>query len=132
MIVIDASALAAIVLREPTWRELVRYLRRAVSVDYVVKEVANAIWRATYVRKILSIDDARYTLSILYKLVNTNIELYPELDLVPQAMEIAFSKGIALYDALYIALAIDRRIPLLSLDEKQRRVARELGSEVLP
>ncbi len=45
MIVIDASALAAYVLREEGFEEILSYLRRycAISVELALKEVANAI-----------------------------------------------------------------------------------------
>jgi predicted nucleic acid-binding protein len=41
-------------------------------------------------------------------------------------------KGISIYDALYIALAISKNMPLLTLDEKQKNVALELSAKVLP
>ena len=46
MIVVDASLLAAFVLGEPGWERLASYVRGSCSVDHVVKEVANAIWKS--------------------------------------------------------------------------------------
>ena len=46
MIVIGASALAKHLLREEDWGSIEKYLVRAVySVDLIVKEVTNAIWK---------------------------------------------------------------------------------------
>jgi predicted nucleic acid-binding protein len=50
VIVVDASALSAFVLREEGWRNLAGYLANAVAPDYVAKEVANAVWRAARTR----------------------------------------------------------------------------------
>ncbi len=132
MIVVDASALAAFILKEEGWEELARYLRRCVSVDHVVKEVANAIWRAFYLRKRMSLDEARYALRLLLKLVERSVEIYPEIRYLEKAFAISVEHGITVYDALYIALAKDRNLPLLTLDEKQRCIAKTLGIAVLP
>ena len=43
---VDASALSAFLLREEGWRDLSGYLACAVAPDHVVKEVANAVWKA--------------------------------------------------------------------------------------
>ncbi|WP_252900442.1 hypothetical protein [Vulcanisaeta sp. JCM 14467] len=46
MIVIDASALTAFILKEPGWQSLSKYIMNSVSVDHIIKEVMNAIWKA--------------------------------------------------------------------------------------
>jgi len=46
VIVIDASALTKFVLKEEGWEEVTPYLKTgATSIDLVVKEVANAVWK---------------------------------------------------------------------------------------
>lgn len=47
-------------------------------------------------------------------------------------MERSSKPGVTVYDALYIALAQERGIPLLTLDEKQRKIAGDLGLTVKP
>lgn len=44
--VVDASALVVFLLKEPGWRELGNHLVNAVSLDMVVKEATNIIWKA--------------------------------------------------------------------------------------
>ncbi len=54
MIVIDASALTKYVLHEEGWEAVSTYIKGAkplYSVDHFVKEVGNAIWRYSYLRK---------------------------------------------------------------------------------
>lgn len=43
VIVVDASALAAFLLKEPGWERLARYIEHSISVDMAAKEVANTI-----------------------------------------------------------------------------------------
>jgi len=127
VIVVDASALTAFILREEGWRDIARYIVRCISVDHIVKEVANAIWRATYLRKLISIKEAFKAYSILMQLVDRNIVLYPEVRYLQKALEISLKYGVTVYDALYIALALEERKPLLTLDSRQREVAKALG-----
>ena len=49
-----------------------------------------------------------------------------------KAFNIALEKGISMYDALYIALAVDKKMPLLTLNRKQKNTALKLSVEVLP
>jgi len=127
VIVVDASALTAFILREEGWRSIARYIVRCISVDHIVKEVVNAIWRATYLRKLISIEEAFKAYSILMQLVDRNIILYPEAKYLQKALEISLRYGITVYDALYIALALEERKPLLTLDSRQSEVAKALG-----
>jgi len=132
VIVIDASALTAFILREEKWSELSSYMYRAVSVDNVVKEVSNAIWKAFYIRKYLSAEDAFSALEVLKMLVGKNLILYQSFNYLAKAFDISIEHGITLYDSVYIALALSEGAQLLTLDEKQANVAKSLGIRVLP
>ena len=70
--------------------------------------------------------------NLLRKMVGKNVLLKPELDYLDKALEIALSWGITVYDTLYLALALEKNLPILSLDDKQRRVAKNLGLMVKP
>ena len=59
-------------------------MRESISVDHVIKEVGNAIWKA-YVRELMEI--------------NVNVER--EEEYLIEAFEIAVENNITLYDALY-------------------------------
>ena len=132
MIVVDASALSAFILREEGWEELARYLVRSLSVDHVVEEVANTIWKAACVRKVLTVDEALKAFKILLMMVGKNLVLHSELKYLSMAMNISLKHSITIYDSLYIAQAIMENTSLLTLDEKQRRVAKALGVNTLP
>jgi predicted nucleic acid-binding protein len=61
-----------------------------------------------------------------------NITLEPEVKYIDKAFNIALEKEISIYDALYIALAVDKKMPLLTLNKKQKNAALKLSVEVLP
>jgi len=132
VIVVDASALSAFILREEGWEELARYMVRSLSVDHVVKEVANTIWKASCVRKVLTVNEALKAFKILLMMVGKNLVLHSELKYLSMAMNISLKHSITIYDSLYIAQAIMENTSLLTLDEKQRRVAKALGVNTLP
>jgi predicted nucleic acid-binding protein len=132
VIVIDASALVALFLREEDWENLKHYMEIGFSVDHVVKEFYNAVWRAAYLLKTLDYESARKVLELFNSYIENNLILEPEEKYIDKALSIALEKGISVYDSLYIALALDKKTPLLTLDEKQRDAALKLGVKVLP
>jgi len=72
--VIDAPSLAKYVLREAGWREVRRALEEeTVSVDHVLKEVANAIWKKAVILKLESVEAAWRRLHVLLKLVEERV-----------------------------------------------------------
>ncbi len=131
MIVIDASALAAFLLKEPIWKELAEYLKYAVSIDHIVKEVANTIWKAHMLRRIIDANNAIRLYRILLSMMDVNILIEAENKYMDEAFKIALKHNITVYDALYIALAKRKNLPLLTLDKKQARIAKKLGIHVV-
>jgi predicted nucleic acid-binding protein len=123
VIVVDASAVIAFLLREEGWEALVPYMKQTISVDHVVKEFYNAVWKATYLKKTLDRESARSVIKLFSTYLKKNVVLVPEAKHIDEAFNIALEKGVPIYDALYIALAIGERAPSLALDEKQRSAA---------
>jgi len=131
VIVVDASALSAFILKEPGWRALSEYLINSISIDHVTKEVANAIWKAC-IGGIIGAEQARRLYRIMRSMIGVNVVLEPQEKYLDMALEIALEHKVTIYDALYIALAKEGNMPLLTLDEKQAQVARKLNITVLP
>jgi len=132
VIVVDASALATFILKEPGWKVMIEYIKYCISVDHILKEVSNAIWKAHTVRGIIDDSIAKELYNLLKSLVGINLILEPEEKYLDRAYQIALKSGITVYDALYVALALERKLPLLSLDNRQRNVAKLYGLTCLP
>ena len=110
MIVIDASALAKFILREENWGKVYEILStEVISVDHVVKEDANTIWKhySIYsIYKACSLDVAIKRFQLLKKIIDEElVSLESELKYLDKAFEIATQNNIPVYDALYIAQA---------------------------
>jgi predicted nucleic acid-binding protein len=100
-------------------------------VDLAVKEVLNTIWRDYYVRRTISLDTAMRLQQVLSSMTGINILVEPEDKYISRAFEIALKTGTTVYDALYIALAVEKNTPLVTLDEKQAKAAETLGVKTI-
>jgi predicted nucleic acid-binding protein len=133
VIVIDASTLAKFILREENWERVYEVLsKETISVDHVVKEVANAIWKHYSIYKACSLDVAVKRFQLLRKIIDEElVSLESELKYLDKAFEIATQNDISVYDALYIAQAITRSIPLATSDKRQADIAEKIKVQVV-
>ncbi len=131
MIVIDASALVAIVLKEKGWEDLLDRSDIFVSVDLILKEATNAILSAVPSNR-LSRSDGVKVYMILKELFEGNILVKPQSNYLDHAFELALKHKITIYDSIYVAQASQESLPLLTLDKKQAIAARAEGVEILP
>jgi len=122
VIVIDASALTAIILKEEGWESLLDVSDLFLSVDLLQKETANAIWAASLSGRI-SEENAKEAFSLLREFIEHNVILKPQARYLDKAFEIALKHRITVYDSIYVALSIEEASPLLTLDSDQAKVA---------
>ena len=121
---IDTSALAKLLLKEEGWEKVLGHLKEgAVSVDLIVKEAANVVWRRTGG----DIKKAEPMLEALKELAEKVIRTEDERTHLDEAVRIAFNHNITVYDALYVALAKTLKTPLITSDLKQAKIAEKLG-----
>jgi len=126
VIVIDASASTAIILKEEGWEDLLEISDLFLSIDLLLKETANAIWAASLSGRI-SKENAREAFLLLKEFLEHNVILRPQARYVDRAFELALKHRITIYDSMYIALSIEEASPLLTLDSRQARAARAEG-----
>ena len=116
MIVIDASALAKVVLQEEGW-ESVPLTSKTATLDYALIETLNAIWKAV-VQKRLDKEDAKERTEAL-KYFGKSLLLFEARNYLKRGLEIALGEKITVYDALYIALAEELRAEFYTSDVRQ-------------
>jgi len=126
-IVIDTSAILAVVGEQPEKAGLVRLTRGAILVApaSVHWEVGNAL-SAMFKRRAVGIKEA-------FQLLDAYTEIPIRMAEVglKQAVELSGRWNIYAYDAYVLACAINQRAPLLTLDSGLRERARELKLDVL-
>jgi predicted nucleic acid-binding protein len=128
--VVDASVVAKWVLPgEPNQENAIKLKNDHVlglvelhAPAFIVEEVANALWRATKLKR-LSQEDAQEALNALNDM---KIELY-QLDWAQaaQSLEIACKHNIALYDASYLFLTNKINAQFITADNKMYETAKD-------
>ncbi|MEN2974968.1 MAG: type II toxin-antitoxin system VapC family toxin [Candidatus Caldarchaeales archaeon] len=130
MIVIDASSLVKYILHEEGWDRISQYLKREevlYSLDHMLKEVVNALWKHCIVKNLISRDTAIQIFKSLARLVDLGmIVLEHEEAYLERAVTIALDNSISIYDALYLAQA-ERFGGLVTSDKEQAEIARAIG-----
>ena len=126
-IVIDTSAILAVIAEQPEKADLVRLTRGAalVAPASVHWEVGNAL-SAMFKRKAIGIQEALQLLEA-YGAIPIRIA---EVGL-KQAVELSARLNVYAYDAYVLTCAINQRAPLLTLDGGLKARARELRLDVL-
>ena len=126
-ITIDTSAIMAVILNETSKRALIRVTRgeQLGSAPTLPWEVGNALSALLRRRRI---DGAQAQAAFAsYRKIPVRL-----LDVtIADAVALAGEHGIYAYDAYVLDCARRYRTPLLSLDQQQVTIARELGIEVL-
>ena len=116
MIVVDASALVALVLDEPAGtatrlRERLGRSGETLHAPHLIDvEVAQAL-RQQVNRAAIAVETAEIALDLLARLP---IALYPHSDLLQRAW--AMRENVTAYDAVYVALSEMLGAPLITLD----------------
>ncbi len=126
-IVIDTSALIAVITGEPERDRIVELTTGATLVGpgSIPWEIGNA-FSAMFKQSRLTLDESRKGFAIF-----SSIPIrYIKPDFV-NAMRISRQANMYAYDAYFIDCAARQKSPLLTLDRKLRRAARELNVEVL-
>lgn len=82
--------------------------------DFFFAEVANVLWKRVR-RGEDTAENARQTLA---DLDTVPLEVYLSRPLMPLALEIALQKDRAVYDCLYLALAVTQQCQMVTADEK--------------
>lgn len=130
--VVDASVIAKWVLPGEPFEEKALRLKddhvsgsiEVFAPSIVVHEVANALWRATGLKRISEADAGE----ALEALNDMRIGLY-ELtwERAAQALSIACDLDLTIYDASYVLLANELRIPLVTADKTLYETAKKRG-----
>ena len=131
MKVIDASALAMFINKEPAWEKVERILidDLCIAPPLIIDEVLNTIWKRAY-RKLINAADAKKLAEAFIQNVPVRV-ITLSTAVWKKAFDIATRKSITIYDAEYIALADWMKIPLVTADKKQGKAAREESVTVI-
>lgn len=127
-IVIDTSAILAVIADEPESEIVIKNTQNAVLVspNILPFEITNAITRM--MRKgVIQSQEKMLELMKSFKKIPIKLK---ELN-IEKTLEIAWEHKIYAYDAFYLETALRLKLPLLTFDNGMRRVGKELGINIL-
>jgi predicted nucleic acid-binding protein len=123
-LVLDASVAikwAIPLAREPLTDESLQLLKRYIDgeVDFIVPdvfwaEVGNVLWKGTRQRRWRQ-EKAE---AVAADMQARDFKTVSSLVLLPEALRIAFAHDRAVYDCLYVALAVQAKTDLITADER--------------
>ena len=129
MIAIDSSALVKYLVREEGWFKVRKYLEEGcITLDFAIKEVLNVVWKRVAVGEL----DESYACKVVSLFLKSEIvKKVDQEQFMQKAFLIAVRNRITVYDSLFIALAKENNIPLLTSDKKQAEAAERENVKVI-
>jgi len=126
-IVVDASAILAVIVNEPERDRVVKITtgHNLVAPGSIPWEIGNA-FSSMLKQHRLSIDGAKRGLSIFESIPIRYLAV--DMD---HAISIAHANNLYAYDAYFLDCAARHAAPLLTLDQPLKRVANKIGIETL-
>ncbi len=121
MKVADSSYLIEGILRNATLLEN----ELLVSPDLALYEVVNALWKhETLIR---DLKDPQERIGLLFDLIlNEQVQLVrPDRKLLDETYALSVKHGLAIYDCVFIALALRLKLDLATFDSKQSTILSE-------
>ena len=116
-VVLDASVLIKLFIEEPGSVEAVAAVESAeqlLAPDLLLAESSNILWKRVQRGEL----DATVADELLTDILQMQIQYTPTRDLVEVALRLAIETKRTVYDALYLALAIQADAVLLTADER--------------
>ena len=125
-VVVDASALLCILLREPEWKSIAKALDQynLVGTASLPMEIGNCL-SALYRRDLIDEKDGIAVWEEYLKLPIRFMKIPFE-----KALLLAFNYKIYAYDAYVLALAEKGNIPLITLDRSMQIIAEKIGIHI--
>jgi predicted nucleic acid-binding protein len=119
--VVDASVVIQYAITQtytPEARVLVTQMYQGDQLcipEFCLLECVNVLWKEVRFRGLPQTQAEQ----IVGELLALSFRIMPTVHLLPRALQIGLSYQLALYDSLYIALALNLNCPLVTVDERQ-------------
>lgn len=96
--------------------------------EFCLLECVNVLWKEVRFRGLLETNAEQ----MIAELLALPFQIVPVIDLLPRALQIGLTHQLAVYDSLYIALALSLSCPLITVDDRQAAAATASGVILKP
>lgn len=135
--VLDSSILVKLVVAEPGSGQaraaVTGFLEKGCSlytVDLALAESLNALWKHVKIHEDLEMEDAKSAAQDL-KEIYDKLNILTTLELSEQALDIALTQNITLYDSLFIIAARELNGILYTADQKLHNISGNIATSKL-
>lgn len=132
--VLDSNILVKLVVTEPGSEQarttVTRFLERGCSlytVDLALAESLNALWKHAKMHEDLETEDAKSAAQDLNEIYD-KLNVLTTLELSEQALDIALTKNITVYDSLFISAARKLKASLYTADQKLHNISENIAT----
>jgi predicted nucleic acid-binding protein len=94
--------------------------------EFCLLECTNVIWKEVRFQGL----SPTHAEALVNELLTLAFRVLPTKHLLPEALKIGVSCELAIYDSLYIALALEHKYPLITVDNRQQNGAIVSGSSL--
>lgn len=126
---VDSTLLSHVLLKGKDWEKFAEYIPNSATLDLAITETLNAVINAK--RKRIINEEIANKLLLALNEFSSSMRIYESKYYLARAFKVATLHNINIYSALYLALAEDLGYRLLSLDQRQIKIAGKLGIEIV-
>ncbi len=136
MFVVDASVFSSVLVKDEFYDRARNFLRRyfstnLVTLDFALIEVANVLWKHTFVLKRIPLEVFTKLVDSIEPLIRSSTSrIYESRTILRKALVNSIELGITVYDSLYVTLALDLGYKLATFDTKLVEILESKGLRI--
>jgi len=133
---VDSSVFASIIVRDEHYERAKKFLFSGVdaelaTVDLAFVEVANTLWKHTYMLNRIPADAFHVLADAVESLIRSSTKrIYSSAEYLGEALDNALRFGITVYDAVYVTAALKHGCRLATFDEKLDKILKSRGLDI--
>jgi len=134
--VVDSSVFASIIVMDEHYERAKKFLFSSVNaelatVDLAFVEVANTLWKHTYVLNRIPADAFHVLADAIEPLIkNSAKRIYSSAEYLMESLDNALRFGITVYDAVYVTAALKHGCRLATFDERLDKALKSRGLDI--
>lgn len=132
MNVLDSSIFASILIKDEFYEDAISFVkkhlkRENITIELSFVEVANTLWKHTYILKRIPKDKYEILRDSIKPLISNVAHIHTYIEILEEAIDNAVHLGISVYDSLYVTLALSKKCKLISFDERLKGILADKG-----
>ncbi|BFH73060.1 type II toxin-antitoxin system VapC family toxin [Sulfurisphaera javensis] len=112
-------------MKSENWEKIIEYIPNGTTLDIAYLEVLNVIYSARR-KRVIDKEKSKVLFDALNELMKS-MKIYDSSNYLKDAFILSNEYNISIYDALYLALALSYNAELITLSDRQAKVASKLG-----